>query len=54
MFLIIPIIASLGNMTSHRRKRSLSNHQKQIRFLTVMAVVLLLAAFTGLIYWISR
>ena len=41
-------------MGNHRRKRSLSYHEKQIRFLTICSVVLLLLIFTGLIYWISR
>ncbi len=41
-------------MTNPRRKRSLSTYQKQIRFLTVLAVVLGLAVFAGLIYWINR
>ena len=36
-----------------RRKRSLSNHQKQIRFFTVLVMVLVLAAFTGLIFWLN-
>jgi hypothetical protein len=52
--MIIPSIEQLGNMTSHRRKWSLSNHQRQIRLLTVMSVMLVLAAFAGLIYWINR
>ena len=34
-----------------RRKRSLSDHQKQMRFLTVMVIALTLAVFTGVIFW---
>jgi len=34
-----------------RRKRSLSAHQKQMRFLTIVITALVLAAFTGMIYW---
>ena len=41
-------------MGKHRRKGRLSIHQKQMRFLTMMLVVLLAALFTGLLYWINR
>jgi hypothetical protein len=41
-------------MSNHHQKRRLSIHQKQIRFLTIMSVALLLAAFAGLLYWINR
>jgi hypothetical protein len=37
----------------HRRKRGLSQHQKQIRFFTVLVILLALAAFTGLIFWFN-
>jgi hypothetical protein len=48
---IISCIENVANVTKPRRKRSLSAHQKQIRFLTVMAVVLGLAVFVGLIFF---
>jgi hypothetical protein len=36
-----------------QRRRSLSAHQKQIRFLTVTVIALVLAVFTGAIYWLN-
>jgi hypothetical protein len=36
-----------------RRKCSLSQHQKQMRFFTVMVVLLVLVAFTGMICWFN-
>jgi hypothetical protein len=41
----------MSKMGGRRRKRSLSAHQKQMRFLTVMITVLVLAVFTAVIYW---
>jgi len=37
-------------MTVHRRKRNLSAYQKQIRFLTVMAVVFV-SMIAGVLFW---
>jgi hypothetical protein len=52
--MIISGIEHIAIMIKHRRKRSLSAYQKQIRMLTVMAVVMVLSVFAGLIYWINR
>ncbi len=41
----------MGKAGVRRRKRSLSAHQKQMRFLTVMITALVLAVFTAVIYW---
>ena len=41
----------MSNTGVRRRKRSFSAHQKQMRFLTVVITALVLAVFTGVIYW---
>jgi hypothetical protein len=53
-FKIIPCIEHLKTINSYRRKRSLSDYQKQIRLLTVISVFVVLAVFAGLIYLINR
>jgi membrane protein YdbS with pleckstrin-like domain len=41
-------------MSDYSSKRSLSMHQKQMRSLTIMLVLLLAVAFTALMYWLNR
>jgi hypothetical protein len=41
----------MGKTGAPRRKRSLSAHQKQMRFLTIVITALVLAVFTAVIYW---